>query len=155
MRAAEQEGAAAHVAAAHELGREQQVIAEHARQRLDVLVAGDAAQQHEAGVGAVGALEGHGVLDQRLREAAVAGVDGDLGPGPQALERDRLVQETQALAGADDEPAGQAGGRAAEAFGVGHLAPEIEATDEAEEGAESERRPASAADARGRTGRSG
>ena len=143
--AAEQHGAPAHVAAAHEVGREQQVVAEHARQRLDVFVAGHAAQQHEAGGGAVGALEGHRVLDQRLGEAAVAGVDGDLGPGPQPVEGERLVQEAQAFAGADDQAAGQPGRRAAEALGVGHLAPEIEAADEAEERAQRARRPASGA----------
>jgi len=73
------------------------------------------------------------VLDQGLGEARITGVDVDLGPAAQAGQVDELVGGAQPLAGADDVDAGQAWGWLAEGAGVGQLAPEVEAADEAEQ----------------------
>src|SRR5262249_57136101 len=45
-RAAKQQAAAAHVAAADEIGGEPQALAQHRQQRVDVLAGRDAAEQH-------------------------------------------------------------------------------------------------------------
>src|SRR5450432_1429511 len=100
----------AHVAATDEVSRKEEPLAEHLRQRADVLVGGHAAEEDEARARSVGGGHGRHLLDQGAGEPRVASVDRHLRPCEQSLAGDSLVEVPQPLAGSDPRPPVRLGG---------------------------------------------
>jgi len=125
-RAAQQQAAAAHVAAPDEGRRKDEALAEDLQQRLDVARAGDAAEEHDARLRSGERRQRFGVAQLRLQEAPLAGLDRDAAVLLQARQGDRLGRIAQPFSRRDDEGAAQAGGGPREGARVGELAAEIQ-----------------------------
>ena len=132
VRAAQQEPAAAHVAAAHEGGGEQEALAEDLQQHVHVFPAGDAAQEDDLALRPGRGVDEPRVAQERTPVARLVGVDGDRRPAPQAIEVDRRLRRDEAFAGRDDHDAGHARRRPRERARVAELAAEVEAAQERE-----------------------
>ena len=90
-RAAQQQAAAAHVAAADEVDRKPQPRAEHLGEDVDVLRRRDAAEQHDVAVGADFLGERARARDERTAIARIVGGDVDAGEARAARRPSRAV----------------------------------------------------------------
>src|SRR5262249_2761355 len=124
-RRAKEQPAPAHVPAAHEVDRKEQPVLEDVEQQVHVLVAGDAAQEHDLDTREP-RREGARVPLQGPTIAAVVEVDPDLCPGIEVARPDAPLRLDQARAWGDD-PGGT------EAPRVGELPAKVEATGEGED----------------------
>ena len=77
--AAQEQAAAAHVAAADEIDREAEALAEDFREDVDVFRRRDAAEQDDVAVGPDFVREGAGAGEQRAAIAGIVGRDVDAG----------------------------------------------------------------------------
>ena len=130
---AQHQAAAAHVAAAHEVGGKQQALAERLLERLHVFGAGHAAQQHELALGPRGLGEEARVPGDRSAITALAGVDVHLGVPQEPGQVDDLIGRDEPFARRDHDHARQAGRGPREGARVGQLAPEVQAAQERED----------------------
>ena len=112
-RGAQQQPAATHVAAAHEVAGEEQRPAEHRRQHVDVLRRRDAAEQHDLGPRGSRARSASRVLAQRRGVAALGRVDRHAANARRSRERDRGLGRHEPAARRDHEHAGAPSGGAA------------------------------------------
>jgi hypothetical protein len=103
--AAQQQPAAAHVAATDELRRKAQPLAEHVEQQVHVLAGGDAAQQHDARFIRQRRPPGCGCPAAAARGSAGREVDGHGAERGEVVARDGLVGRQQAAVRRDDQRA--------------------------------------------------
>jgi hypothetical protein len=135
--APQQQSAAAHVAAADEIDRELEPLAEHLRQHVDVLGRGNAAEQDDLAVGADLLVERAGACEQRTAIPRIVGGDVHTGKGADRGVRHRGLDGTQSGVRRDDQRSASSelrGGirRPRERQRVGELALEVETADEGE-----------------------
>ena len=102
-RAAQEETAAAHVAASDEVLGEQEPR-EDVDQDLGVLRRRDASQEDDVGLRRPTGQEA-GVSEKRLSIALLGGIHRNLSEAAQIAHRDRRLRRLQAVAGSDDENA--------------------------------------------------
>ena len=93
---AEHQAAAAHVAAADEIGGKQQSLPEDALQHVDVLGRSDAAEEHDRAVRPDVLGDGAGADFERAPVLRVGGVDVDAGEVPERGERHGRVDRSGA-----------------------------------------------------------
>lgn len=124
--------AAAHVAAAGEVRREQQRH-QNPEERLDVLAARDASQQHELRSGGYGAGQPSRVLLERPAIARLSGIDVHTGEALEALASHGRLGRQQSLVRRDDPDPGNSRGRRGEGPRVRDLPAEVEAGEKGED----------------------
>ena len=135
-RAAKQKAPAAHVAASHEIGREEQTGSEHVDEQIDVLARGDASEQNDLGSAARPPAEAARVAFERFPVERVFRMDVDFGEGPQILESDGRVDGDESPRRRDDERSRGLPLRSREALRILQLASEIQAGEKCEDLAE-------------------
>ena len=131
----EQEGAAAHVAPAHELGGKEEPLAHDVEQHVHVLAGRHAAEQdhlQRRGTAPL-RLADHGqVAPERLMVVRIVGPDAGRREGPEVVHRHRGVRRQEPAVGGDHLHAREPGRRPGEPKGVGQLPAKVEAAQEAE-----------------------
>jgi len=136
-RAAQQQAAPAHVAAADELRGKDQARPEDVLEQIDVLTRGNAPQQHHLAVVVGDARRDRpGITQQRLRVAPLTQVDGNRRPAPEHVEPYVGFGKTEPCSRRDDEHARRAVRRPRVGACVLELATEVESAEEAEDLAE-------------------
>src|SRR5215813_3079285 len=121
---AEQETAAAHVAATDEGRRKEQPLSEHLQERLDVPRAGHAAEEDDPTVPGKDPQR-LCVPPEGLQIPWLAGLHRDLAVPAEPIYRHGLCGVAKPLARRDDECLAEARGRVPESLRIGELAPEI------------------------------
>jgi hypothetical protein len=136
LHASQQEATTAHVAAPHERLREEEPVAQHLEQDLQVLPRGNAAEEHDLVGGAELLGQRLDTRHQRLAVAGLRGVDRHAGEVVQVVRPDHRVRRQKAPAGGDDKRLDGAGRRPAEGGRIGQLAAEVQGAHEGEDLAE-------------------